>query len=203
MTRVTNLLSELVSELDLSRDEWLELLREVDQRIKSMRPAHIKSVHKKCGSRDCWCYLAEFGHGPYLYVVYTERGKQIQRSLGLFCDQEEIDAMRERPRPQPLDFVLTGRVLDKAKRSSRSSDLSQFNLTDSEFQQFYGVPVSEDKLSRPRRLVYDYVKFEKALNEWDEEYDIVNSPFISWGVCSSKGYSTLKSLTARGYYLVP
>lgn len=188
--------------LELDRPGWLELAQEAAKRAASMRPVHIKQVYKKCGKLNCWCVDEKNEvHGPYLYAVYTDAGRQVQKSLGRYCDPDQIEVMRSRPRPRWLDFVYTGKALAKHKAGPKSWDFQQRELNSIEFEQFYGLPMEEDGLNRPRSLTYNYVEFEKAMNEHILENEIVWSSFSQFGVCTSKGHSTLKTLVARGYYL--
>lgn len=199
-------MNDLFSLLDgLSRRDLQDLISEANRRLSAMRPVHIKRVYKKCGRRSCWCYgdVEEIGgHGPYLYAIYTERGRQQQKSLGVYCTSEEIEDLRSRRRPTWLDFVLTGKALDRAKAGPKKYNFSTRELNFVEFEQFYGLPREEDNFNRPKSLSFNYVGYEKAVNDFDRQREMIYSEFASWGVCTSKGYSTLKSLTERGFYLV-
>lgn len=198
-------MSDLYSLLDgLSRRELQDLISEANRRLSDMRPVHIKQMYKRCGKASCWCAHADKtdGHGPYLYAVYTERGQQHQKSLGVRFTPEQIEDYRSRRRPRWLDFVLTGKALERAKAGPNKWDFQQRELNSIEFEQFFGLPMEEDNLSRPRSLTFNYVEYDKALVEFDQQQEMVYSSFASWGVCTRKGYSTLKSLTERGFYLV-
>lgn len=201
MTKV----SVILDQLNLSRSELAELVSDGQRRLSGMRPVHVKQVYKRCGKAGCWCSVGdgpEFGHGPYLYAVWTEGGKQYQKSLGVHFTSEQIEDLRSRSRPRWLDFVLTGKALERAKAGPRKYNFSTRDLNFVEFEQFYGLPMEEDNFNRPKSLTYDFVEFEKALNDFSEAQEMVYSSFVAWGVCTRKGYSTLKILTDRGFYLV-
>lgn len=198
-------MNDLLSVLDgLSRRDLQDLISEANRRLADMRPVHIKLMYKRCGKIGCACADIDKtqGHGPYLYAVYTERGKQQQKSLGVRFTPEQIDDMRSRRRPTWLDFVLTGKSLDRAQIGPEKYDVATRGLNSIEFEQFYGLPMEEDNFNRPKSLSFNYAEYEKKLNDFDAVQEMLYSPFASWGVCTRKGYSTLKSLTERGFYLV-
>jgi hypothetical protein len=197
-------IEKILDGLDLGRDDLLALSKEALRRASVMRQIHIKQIYKRCGKPACWCadLGPDEGHGPYLYASWTEGKRQVQKSLGPCCDQEAIAAMRDRFAPDWLDFVLVGKSLSKAQNGPNRWEIYDRTLDQVEFERFYGLPVYEDNLDRPKILSYDRKAYEQALNEWQEQHEIAWSEFAyRFGVCTSKGISTLKSLLARGFYL--
>lgn len=195
-------IAKILDDLKLDRAGLLELSKLAARRAADMRPVYVKQVYKKCGKLNCWCVDEKNEvHGPYLYAVYMDQGRQVQRSLGRFYNSDEIEAMRSRRSPRWLDFVYTGKTLDKLRVGPDKWDLNQHELSPAEFEEFYGVSMEDDGLSRPRSLWFNYAEYSKAMHDHVALIDIAVSPFSRLGVCTSKGYSTLKSLVERGYYL--
>lgn len=189
----------------LSREDLQDLVSQGVKRLAAMRPVHIRHLYKRCGKDTCWCFQADKtdGHGPYLYAIYTDRGMQYQKSLGSYFTEDQIQAMLNRACPGWLDFVVRRvKDIERLRQTNKWYEFSSRRLTFGEFEEFYGVSVEEDKMSHPRDVWYNYVEFQKAVEKWQAAQDRLTSSFASLGVVSEKGYSTLKSLTDRGFYLV-
>lgn len=191
---------------ELNREDLQTIMSKSKTLLDAMRPIHIKELYKKCGKKNCTCAhgsVAEYGHGPYLYVIYTDHdGGQKQRSLGRKMSEEEIEQICGKPFPRWFDFLVTDRQYKKLSRD-KNWQVHERELTFDEFEEYYGIPMAEDALGRECKFRYDYQKFDDEFEKWSEMQKVCVSAWANvYGIGTIKSYSIVKSLIEQGYYLV-
>lgn len=189
--------------------ELTNLIEQAKKALKYLRPFRIKLVLKKCGKEGCPCKKST-GHGPYTYVVYTDRqGKPRQRSLGrtlTAADLDILDAARE-PRWYDFafpDFLFTGEMTIEAESRSASVEPGRIcflYLNSPEYLAYYGIREEDDTRNRPHRLAYDREELQAKWDHWKEGQDIAGSEWSDYGVGTKRGIGILNTLCSEGYYL--
>lgn len=193
--------SEMIRELKLNRWQLKELIIDAQNAYDEMIPFYIKEHYKRCGKPNCWCATSQ-GHGPYVYVVWSEKGRQRQKSLGARATPDQIEAIIGKRKPDWMDFIMTGKALKKALADTeKTKQLHERYLNPIDFERFYGLSKDEDGLNRPDHVQYNFHEYEKAKNDYDEEQQLVHSLWARWGVVNKRGQSVLNSLLDRGFYL--
>lgn len=197
-------ISQILDELKLNRWELEDLIREAQERLKAARPVYLKEVFKRCGKPGCTCTygdVSEYGHGPYLYAVWSENGKQAQKSLGPKFEDEQIQEIRNQPKPQWYDFRVDQKKIDRMSQE-RQWEVRERTLEHEEFLAYYGVNPWEDTLNRPRSFKYDRRAYRDALEDWQSSREIALSRFSLYGVGTKRGVSILQGLEEKGCYII-
>lgn len=197
---ITNDLSEL------SRDDLKFLVYRASQLLKGMRKLRIKRLFKRCGKPGCTCTqgeLTDYGHGPYLYAIWSENGKRRQKSLGRIYHEWEFKRMAGTE--LPVWFEKRFLVSEKeylAKTLEGRWSCKERSLDDAEFLAFYNILPDEDKVGRPRRLRYHQDKFDAAVSEALDQQTRGENEFQHYGIGTLRGVLHLRSMLAKGFYLV-
>lgn len=191
---------------ELSRKDLELLINEATRLFRSMRKVRIKRIFKRCGKPGCTCEkgeLADYGHGPYLYAIWSENGKARQKSLGRIYHEWEFKRMAGTE--LPLWFEKRLLVSEKeylALTPERRWSCKERSLSDAEFLAFYNILPDEDKVGRPRRLRYNKDKFDTAVSEAEDQQTIGLNEFQHYGIGTLRGVLVLRSMLAKGFYLV-
>lgn len=199
-------INEILQSLkNLNHSELQLLFDQTKERLDDYRPVYISESFKRCGKAGCTCGFGpvkEYGHGPYLYAIWTDReGKKKQRSLGRKMEDVELDKMCSKSRPKWYEFKLTEKQIAKMSQDRKWQNLPR-KLSSDEFEDYHGIPMSEDTMGRERELTYDYKRYDLAVEKWNETMEICNSSFARvLGIGTRKGYTLLKGLLENGYYL--
>lgn len=198
---------EVLSDLsELSRKDLELLINEATRLFRSMRKVRIKRVFKRCGKPLCTCAygeLADYGHGPYLYAIWSEDGRARQKSLGRIHHEWEFERMAKAVPPVWFDgrFSVSQKQYDALTPQKRRS-CKEWSLTDAEFLAFYNIPPLEDKVGRPRKLRYNKDKFDTEFSRTKDKHEIAFSEFRRYGIGTLRGVFLLRSMLAKGFYLV-
>ncbi len=192
----------------MERRGLTKLIERAEKALKYLRPFRVKLVFKKCGKKGCSCEGAT-SHGPYTYVVYTDRqGGPRQRSLGKTLTAADLDILDAAKEPQWYDFsvpdfLFSGEAPIEAKAreaDSRSAAIHFLYLSSLEYLAYYGIREEYDTLNRPHRLAYDRIMFQAEWDHWQEGQKIAGSEWAEFGVGTSKGIGILNTLSSEGYY---
>lgn len=203
MSKMKEMLNDL---LGLNRKDLELLINEATRLFRSMRKIRIKRIFKRCGKPGCTCEkgeLTDYGHGPYLYAIWSEDGKARQMSLGRAFHERELETMANAVPPVWFDkrFLVSQKQYDALKPQRRWS-CKEWSLTDAEFLTFYNIPPHEDNVGRPRKLRYDKDKYDTEFSRTRDKHEISFSEFRRYGVGTLRGVFLLRSMLARGFYLV-
>lgn len=189
---------------DLTRYELECLVKVAKKELTGRRSFTIKHLLKKCGKAECMCaYESYMAHGPYAYAIYVNKdtGKQEQKSLGRVLCSEDFEALRQEEGPDWYDYRVSERRLksiDKAEHYKKEWYERELNPTN--FENYYGVSMNEDTLSRPRMITIDYKKYHREFTMWEDRREIGGSKWQTQGVGTLKGIRLLDALEEQGYY---
>lgn len=192
----------------MKRWELIKLIERTEKALKYLRPFRIKLMLKRCGKEGCPCKGTK-GHGPYTYVVYTDRqGNPRQRSLGKALTAADLDILDAAKEPQRYEFSvpnfwITGQALAEAEARTadhQSTGICFLYLTPLEFYSYYNIGEEDDTLNMPHRLAYDRGKFQEEWDRWKAGQKIAGSGWAEFGVGTSKGIGILDTLSSEGYY---
>ena len=185
------------------RDKLLELREKTERRLKEFIPYRIRTRFVKCGNGDCWCEIGGNRHGPYLYALWRQDGKTHQRSLGLKFEQSALDAWDPARPDKKKVFRLSPDEYGKLT-VDESLLYVEWELSDREFYERYGVGKDEDKFGRHRgfyALSDDYdVYIEEMYLYWERER-IPQNRWARFGVGTLSGIAILEGLEKSGFYL--
>lgn len=188
---------QMIKEVDLPSLKWMKEAIEVE--MSGRVRIRLKHVYKKCNKDNCTCRygdVEEYGHGPYIYVTWSENGRQRQKSLGRCYLKSELDRLADTPRPSVVDFIVPREQAEKNRER-----FDEWTLNYDDYAKYYGVYPHEDKLGRPQVVYYDRSRYEKAVSKWRETQVSGTNEFAHLGVGSPRGVRVLRSMLNRGYYL--
>lgn len=195
MGKIESFLSEL------SRAELLTTIKAATAELRSRRAFSLKELFKKCGFTDCWCSDTD-GHGPYIYVMYSDGQRQVQRSLGRKITSDEMTAMANKLPPKWYDFRISQRQVDNLSDDEKMKrGWSLHTLTEVEFESHYGVKIGGDTFGRKQEIWINSKKYNVILGVWLDEQTVLESEWILHGVGTLKGVRLLDRLKDDGGYL--
>lgn len=202
MSKIRELLHDLT---ELNRDELELLLNEATRLFKGMRKIRIKRLFKRCGKAGCTCAqgeLTDYGHGPYLYAIWSENGKRTQRSIGRVYYEWEFERMAKAALPvwYSKPFRVSDKEYDALSTQGRWS-CKEWSLTDVEFLALYNISPSEDKVGRPRKLRFNKDKFYAEFSKVEDTHTVGESEFRHYGIGTLRGVLLLREMLTRGFYL--
>lgn len=203
MSKTREMLNDLS---ELSRKDLELLINEATRLFRSMRKVRIKRIFKRCGKPGCTCAqgeLTDYGHGPYLYAIWSENGRARQKSLGRFYHERELERMAQAVPPAWFDkrFFVSQKQYDALTPQGRWS-CKEWSLTSEEFLTFYNIPQHEDNVGRPRKLRFNKDKYDTEFNRAKDKHEIGFSEFRHYGIGTLRGVLYLRSILAKGFYLV-
>lgn len=190
---------------ELDKDDLEFLLHRVLGLLKGMRVVRIKRIYKRCGKSKCTCAqgaLADYGHGPYLYAVWSEDGNTRQKSLGREYHDREFGRMTQARLPSWFDkqFSVSPKRYEAMSKQQQWS-CSERALDDQEFLALYNIAPQEDHVGRPRKLRYSRGKYKAALLKAQDALTVGLNEFQHYGVGTLRGVLILRQMISDGFYL--
>ncbi len=186
----------------LNRTELMDLLGEIRELLKRFRPYRIRERFVTCGDVGCWCRDGADRHGPYLRVVFRERGKTRSVAHGKKLTYDEMVANVPEC-PDVWDYLKVPDYRFQAMARSDTKGWVSLVLSENDFKVRYGVSKAEDRFDREDRFwgsPDDCGRFEIEVGLAQEKKQIPFNPWASYGVSTLKGIAVLHGLEDRGYY---